>query len=187
MFHTQFWWRWSEGSEGKRILHQNEMYKITLYDSTFKLTLNLEIIWTIKPIILIQVKHFVPVTQVFYDVILDPWYTKENIIVTSNQTGYQLCLEARSKSFPMHSAKVLSLLYEFSFVMFSNGGVARTFPGGRPAHLEPQIEEENGEKLRKLKMRENLGEWGKVEEMLLSCPPGVESLTTPLFSKINLT
>ena len=28
-------------------------------------------------------------------------------------------------------------------------GVARAFPGGRPAHPEPQIEEENGEKLRK--------------------------------------
>ena len=47
-------------------------------------------------------------------------------------------------------------------------------------HPEPQIEEENEEKLRK--DRENLGEWGKIEEMLLSCPPGVESLTlaTPL-------
>ena len=30
-------------------------------------------------------------------------------------------------------------------------------------------------------MRENLGEWGKIEEMLLSCPPGVESLATPLY------
>ena len=29
-------------------------------------------------------------------------------------------------------------------------------------------------------MRENLGELGKIEEMLLSCPPEVESLATPL-------
>ena len=28
-------------------------------------------------------------------------------------------------------------------------GVARAFPGGRAAHPEPQIEEENEEKLRK--------------------------------------
>ena len=28
-------------------------------------------------------------------------------------------------------------------------GVARALPGGRPAHPEPQIEEENEEKLRK--------------------------------------
>ena len=29
-------------------------------------------------------------------------------------------------------------------------------------------------------MRGNIGEWGKNEEMFLSCPPGVESLATPL-------
>ena len=43
-------------------------------------------------------------------------------------------------------------------------GVARAFPGGRPAHPEPQIEEENEEKLRKVerksrRMRKN---WGNV-------------------------
>ena len=43
-------------------------------------------------------------------------------------------------------------------------GVARAFPGGRPAHPEPQIEEENGEKFRKderksRRMRKN---WGNV-------------------------
>ena len=43
-------------------------------------------------------------------------------------------------------------------------GVARAFPGGRPAHPEPQIEEENGENLRKderksRRMRKN---WGNV-------------------------
>ena len=41
-------------------------------------------------------------------------------------------------------------------------GVARAFPGGRPAHSEPQIEEEKEEKLRKnqkksRRMRKNLG------------------------------
>ena len=31
----------------------------------------------------------------------------------------------------------------------ASSGVARAFPGGRPVHLEPQIEEENEEKLMK--------------------------------------
>ena len=29
-------------------------------------------------------------------------------------------------------------------------------------------------------MRENIGDWGQIEKMLLSCPPGVESQATPL-------
>ena len=57
-------------------------------------------------------------------------------------------------------------------------GVARAFPGGRPAHPEPQIEEENEEKLRKDERKSRRKR--KIEEMLLSCPPGVESLATPL-------
>ena len=31
-------------------------------------------------------------------------------------------------------------------------------------------------------MRDNMGEWGVVEELFLSCPPGIESLATPLVS-----
>ena len=46
--------------------------------------------------------------------------------------------------------------------MAINSSVARAFPGGRSAHPEPEIEEENGEKLRKderksRRMRKNLG------------------------------
>ena len=58
-------------------------------------------------------------------------------------------------------------------------GVARAFPGGRAAHPENQIEEENEEKLRKI--GENRRRMRKIKEMVLSCPPEVESLATPLF------
>ena len=50
-----------------------------------------------------------------------------------------------------------------------SSGVARAFPGGRVAHTEGQIEEENEGKFRK-----NLRKWGRIEEMFLSCPPGRE-------------
>ena len=43
-------------------------------------------------------------------------------------------------------------------------GIARAFPGGRPAHPEPQIEEENEERLRKdeRKFRRVRKNWGNV-------------------------
>ena len=47
-------------------------------------------------------------------------------------------------------------------------GVAKAFSGGRAAHPEDQNEEEDEKK------------WGKIEEIFLSCPPGIESLDTAL-------
>ena len=53
-------------------------------------------------------------------------------------------------------------------------GVARACPPTRSPKLRNKMEKNWG------KMIENLGEWRKIEEMLLSCPPRVKSLTTPL-------
>ena len=64
--------------------------------------------------------------------------------------------------------QILDIIFQFKFTHsfdFNNySGVARAFPGERPAHLEPQSEEENEEKLRKdeRKSRSMRRNWGNV-------------------------
>ena len=58
-------------------------------------------------------------------------------------------------------------------------GIARAFPGGRAAHPKDQNEEENEKKIKE-KLREATGKWGKIKEIILSCPPGSERLATAL-------
>ena len=48
--------------------------------------------------------------------------------------------------------------------------VARAFPDERAAHREDQYDEKN-EDQHWGKIWETVGKWGKIEEMLLSCPP----------------
>ena len=57
-------------------------------------------------------------------------------------------------------------------------GIVRAFLGELTTHLEDQIEEENEEKLRKNERKYR--RMRKIKEIFLSCPPGVESLATPL-------
>ena len=62
----------------------------------------------------------------------------------------------------------------------TSSGVARAFPGGQVDYPKDQIQAGN-----KGKMRNDKGEWRKIEEMLLFCPPSWQSGST--LPTINLS
>ena len=63
--------------------------------------------------------------------------------------------------------------------LFGLSGVARAFPGGQLAHPEDQNEEKIKENERNLKKK-----WGRIEEMISSCPPGAAGFGPALPTKI---